>query len=514
MLGCSGQANQSNESTEPVISSDGILVCSQVASSTPGAPPLTEWYSVTAMNNKLRHFPEFAATTGLDSVSNCAEARQLYARYVEYSNVVPRFDDDEPLEMPPLKRFLPPLATRNMPAEIVAADDRADEEVEKLDRGHADLLLPVVRIANLTESCSGTFISRNYIATAGHCLDVASVAGKDPYDFQLGVDDESAALLARFRRYDITWATTNGAAKKPITFKNVMQYKDPRYLGFQPPTPAGDPPDPTHETTYLINFDFALLWVYDANDNKLPNNVPDFLDNTFPFIRLSLRHQTDNVTSTAWGWGPREPTNSSNPDNNILHRGDLTNYALAPVDQPVKRYDTNGNLKDVVAQRIDGRVPTAPAVADVFLCHGDSGGPITDRYNIVGPNGDIAARFVEVAELERGKTKTPDCDRVQGDPVAWIRTDGERQFIANTVKLWNYFPCNAKKSADAGSEPDYLECWGQACKETADCPQGTGCVHPGSQLKECGDACQSAGEAFDGCNCIYGQCLPPSSDGG
>ncbi|MET0793899.1 MAG: hypothetical protein ABW061_20435 [Polyangiaceae bacterium] len=85
-------------------SSDGIIVCG------PGDPnsiePSAESYSLDAINNKLRNYPDFAGATGIHCVDECAKARAFMRALMSYSEPHPGFDADEPLG--PAAPQLPP----------------------------------------------------------------------------------------------------------------------------------------------------------------------------------------------------------------------------------------------------------------------------------------------------------------------------------------------------------------------------------------------------------------------
>jgi hypothetical protein len=408
------------------------------------------------MNNKLRHFPDFAATTGLESVNDCEQARLFYSRYRDYDALHPHFDQEEPIEADDV-RDLPPRETRDRPA-----------EVQKLANGVGDLLAPVVKlINNAGGQCTATFIARNFMITAAHCMDVTS-------GFTPGTDPVSKAKLDRWRPYTVTWAGSNGAAKRTVVFFNVRQYVDPRYVGWS-------------QANYVENFDSAILYVYDEDDNLLPNGDPSLGANLFPYLRTSLKISIDNSSAQAWGWGT--------PDSSSLYRGILSGY----------------NLTSVIGTTalITGKFPGGSGPQ---MCHGDSGGPITDRYDIPDPDTGVAVpRYIEVGSFASITNPTSaTCQMTTGGSVTWVRLDEEAEFFGKKVNLWYYFPCSKKKSASAGTLPDYMECWAKPCKKTEECAFDEVCAHPGSELSGCQE-CGSSGS----CDCMYGQCLkraPPDKD--
>jgi hypothetical protein len=59
-----------------------------------------EVYMLAAINNHLRHYPEFAAAIGLSCVKDCAAARAYAKAYAEYARQHPGFDFNEPADEP------------------------------------------------------------------------------------------------------------------------------------------------------------------------------------------------------------------------------------------------------------------------------------------------------------------------------------------------------------------------------------------------------------------------------
>jgi hypothetical protein len=58
-----------------------------------------EHYILSAINNKLRHFPEFTKAIGIYCVHDCETARRFWKAYGAYSATHPGFDDKQPLDM-------------------------------------------------------------------------------------------------------------------------------------------------------------------------------------------------------------------------------------------------------------------------------------------------------------------------------------------------------------------------------------------------------------------------------
>jgi len=91
-------------------SSDGTILCSR---GIPGSvEPSAEWYALTAINNVIRNYPEFAAATGIHCVKDCAGARAFTKALAKYSEAHPGFNADEPLGPSPPEPPLPPSLRR------------------------------------------------------------------------------------------------------------------------------------------------------------------------------------------------------------------------------------------------------------------------------------------------------------------------------------------------------------------------------------------------------------------
>jgi hypothetical protein len=62
-------------------------------------PGLPETYVLSAINNKLRQFPEFTKAIGIYCVRDCETARRFMKAYSNYSSAHPGFDRNQPLDM-------------------------------------------------------------------------------------------------------------------------------------------------------------------------------------------------------------------------------------------------------------------------------------------------------------------------------------------------------------------------------------------------------------------------------
>jgi V8-like Glu-specific endopeptidase len=542
-----GKSEPTAAETSEVISADGILFC-PVEGTTPDP-----WFSVTAMNNKLRNYPEFARASGLTEVKSCADAWAFSKKYGEYQVASPYFDLDEPFEDP---NYPEPEAPSLTEEDIRAAEGTGP----KIRNGSGDQLSPVVRLyinkndnkGELYHYCTGTFIARNWIITAAHCMQA-----KPGYDF--GTSDPSKYALNGYYPYNIEFYGPQGKLVRRQRFSIVRQYMDPRYTGNVPGNP------------YKAH-DFALLYVDKQFDGWLPNTDPasTSTSSTFPFMRVSMADHIFNVSgATFWGAGLIDhDTLVTSPT------GEVTQVATEAgvADSRLRRgsllpYQTSFGLKPEPEQfttylNPDGTWGSAPAPRSIYgkifydayanasaaeTCHGDSGGPLIEPWVIKDPSGNSVTAYVEVGvlsehifaldtpcatdaacssispvarcamSLHRCFDLAKECQDKPGDGAGWTPTTYEREFIQAIIPKWykSNFRCTVGSRVDANSggntADDYLQCWGKPCLRTAPldandkdaCSATETCYRPGSELAKNCLAC-----AGGGCGCYYGQCLP------
>lgn len=457
--GSNDSAPQNKRAPEPsseAISADGILVCPLE-----GTSP-DPWISVTAMNNKLRHYPEFARASGLTEVKSCADGWAFWKQYDKYRETYPYFDVNEPYEPPPFVDREEPTPTE---AELRAAQG----EGPKIKNGTGAKLSPVVRFyfdkndnkGPLYHYCTGTFIGRNWILTAAHCLQTKKGWHKG--------DDPDGAAPNGYYTINVQYYGANGKLLPTGEFNNTRQYAytqqimDPWYTGLRPGNP------------YHAH-DAALLYISKNFDGMLPNMDPALGTNSFPLMRVSATdHLVDVANATFWGAGLLDDATSNvagsggsggssgsgssgsggrggtsgsgsggiaGTDRLIYREASETEArlrygSLAPYQasfglepepaQPPTAFD--GSLGDANVDRtLYGRLfysdyPSTPAS---YTCLGDSGGPLVELWLIKDLGGTQLTGYVTAGILSQhvfknqapcmsdsdcaGKSPLPHCD--------------------------------------------------------------------------------------------------------
>jgi len=413
LLGCSS-------GSEPTAAESEALVCgTRTAITVDGeAVQVPAWVNARGINAKLRFYPGLAGLLGRDRIETCDDARAYEAAYEQYASQYPGFDDDEPYETRPV----PPLP----------ADARPNTQSEKIAFGDIGPFSPVVnlytKIKGKYYSCTGTFIAKNWIMTAAHCMNIGEKAQIQPDN--------------AYYTWWVVWGDANGHQGKTQEFPYVLQVVHPSYSGT-----FGD--DSTPAGTGAIGRDFALLYFDGIYDGDLPaSNQPD-LD----FMRLSDAGSASS-SARAWGWG------APNPPARV---GDLLRSApvsgFAPVF-PSQNDDT----------ALIGQTPSTPPL----MCRGDSGGPLVDKYFVTDPANSNQTIEVPaaVATLSGGTflTKTSVCLDSPGGLVIWGRTDKNFRFLRRVMQERFYGPdfyCNFR--TDVVSAVRLASCWLKPCRVDADC---------------------------------------------
>jgi hypothetical protein len=383
-----------------------------------------ERYIRSAIDRKLRLYPELAATLGFDHVSSCEEGRAFMQGLADYAAVHPGFDDDEPYEAPEHTDPGP------------NPGPRGKLELPKLLSATATFNYPVVRIANNRNStCTGFFIAKNWVVTSAHCLayqgtnsNVKSQPLRGYYPFRLDrPSDGSGALPPVGKIYEV--------AKLDGTF---LQYPHPNWFGWSPTQAADLAP---------VN-DIGLLYIDGWEwDIKLPPNPANSA------MRISATTPNTTTTLTQFGWGPGTWTKSTN--------------AVGPTDT-LRR----GNFipTSISIQTLRWTVPST----GMRPCIGDSGGPAARLATING-----VSQWIAVGALGGNTTDTSGekCAETT-ESIGWPRMDDFRvvDFINDTLQIWNgaLFKCGEYSLTGTGPA-EYRRCWGTPCSSNSDCQTNQNC---------------------------------------
>jgi V8-like Glu-specific endopeptidase len=410
-----------------------------------------EVYMLSAMNNKLRHYPELGAFIGLDSIVSCEDARRFMTGHAAYLADHPDFDADQPLGAMAPPPEPPP-------------ESEHDVETRKILNSETSNINTVVRITfekadGSPASCSGTFIAKNWILTAAHCVSVAAVDAC----VRAGIPVEVGQCNPEWFVYN-QWTIQHGAFTIPKAW--ALAYVHPDWLGRNPAMNSDFVTLTPEQRLQTARADLALLYVGD--DRRLPPRVEE--DGA---MRLSLSNPQAAWDFTFYGWGlPTDTLRQSIP-------GDI-HYT-------------------VFSDTIRGEALSTTSSA---TCRGDSGGPLTRVLNVQTRTGTRPVRaLVGVASIGLGG----DCLSVpEGFPMTWARIDTQLAFIEESLRFWNgpRFECEERSATDDVFD-EIAECWGSPCTQDADCgARPAFCSRPGRNFS----SCTTCGDSS--CGCIVGQCLP------
>ena len=501
-FGCSSSPDA--EVSPVAAAARSAIVCTGSASDEP------EIYMLGAMNAKLRHYPEFASAIGTRSVADCDGARTFVRRYAEYSAAHLDFDIDEPREY---ASVAPPEPPPGPPSDI---------KMEKILNGPFTANNPVVQLSISAKelglpngrSCSGTFIAKNWIATAAHCIVRLAVsdcvkAGKQATDA-----DCPNPQFDRWAPWTITFAGPTGTNQDAATYHlegiQALSHIDPLWMGTILDANVVLHPDggflPGGQDALFqldLDRDFALLEVQD--DRSLPRN-PDLDGAKRVLLPSANLNNSWNMNYAGWGRpggglraasvtpGPIPP----NPPPTVLQTASVTSRSinvifLQPNSQPT--------------------------------CRGDSGGPMFHNVEVSEPGSTQGGVNVLIGVLSGGNGSRglppsgPDvCGAVNINGIEfWPRVDLEFEFIERTIgrSLGDKdFEC--RHFVTPGAE-DYAKCWGKTCDIDCDCddPLTEYCRNSGAALDLEGKPCPTCGAPDAKCGrsplnpngCVKGQCV-------
>jgi hypothetical protein len=460
--GCGPADTLSAPAPEAEVAESNVIACNADAS-----PEDREVYVLSAIRKKLRDYPDLALEWANPAPASCDEARAFRASYEQYSNDHPGFDADQPLGPPPEPLGEPDGSLPQL-------------EIDKIQNGQTPLpelgaypRSSVVRLTALAGpnsvplgTCTGTFIAKNWIVTAAHCLSITRAQS-------IPSQNVVAGDLYGYARWKIDWADANGnpvgLATVAAIDEDILQHPDPRYTGI-----------PTE-----FRFDFALLYL---NHQRYDRILPTRTD-VGAAMRIAREAPTSSQAFFIAGYGT---TVAGAPENlRVLRSG-----AIGPV-----------TFSDELILRSPGPNP------EPTVCPGDSGGPLYTVENI-----PAVALPPEVVPSPPAPTRVPILQGVAknilrgasdrcagaGDTERWIPVYPERLFIEERMALWQngpLFECRPGRPSGASSDT-IAECWGQPCVTAKNCGSQY-CSKPGTDFRT-SECALCSGD----CSCVIGQCLP------
>jgi hypothetical protein len=496
-----------------------------------------EYYVLSAMNRILRYAPEFAAGIGLTSVRTCDEARAFYGAYQRYSALHPYFDRDIPFEpiSVPQRAFDPP------PDEVQAA------AVQKIFGGFpagpsaSSPLFPVVSISFVTkapsngnpllfadnnpaheacpanstcaERCSGTFIARNWILTAAHCIaKIALLKGKDKApDYLTDYDGVNGSPAG----WQIDWPDANGLVSSSSTPGGVRTISGVRAWAMAHPKHVGVAVPQGVDFYDLVGqghfdginnmgWDVALLWIQPPTyDGHLAS---DASKSAWPLQFESM--DRPNLMSgwsllTMYGYGPVTDNNTERPQLRSAH----PDSPVAPLTDSALVVNLSADVTNMTGFGA--------------LCEGDSGGPLTRTATVFDAAGNLVTRtiIIGVNQLAGRSNNEMTCGHLAGNHQQWSRVDAATPWILfsmqSTQNHGSAFTLRTMPDQNTNSPQSFAEYWGKPCRTDCDCLSNQYCENPTndqssvwarSKKPASCDDCVAAGSA--GCGCMVGQCLP------
>jgi hypothetical protein len=331
--GCGSHATQGQPA--PPVSSDAIICGWEPVTTDSGTDLEPEFYVLSAMNNKLKHYPALAKEASLSSVSDCATARIMYTAYAAYQQAHPGFDRYEPIEVLPAPPPRPPRQPSVSSVQKIyngTAVTGSDVNAQPIVLIQYNTNIPVTTVLCNTIPaecitndagalvvrpqvyCTGTFISRNWILTAAHCLFKSGASLPFDDQFTSGSDggENIPPQWERWYPWTVSWPNADGNATVGLASRvltaDALQIPDPRYIGVMDYTQVEAP------SATSTPFDSALIYLPpDDNDGNLPPDPTTSamaLSQVIPDSTTSLQ-AFGSVRSANGQARPRSPRNGA-----------------------------------------------------------------------------------------------------------------------------------------------------------------------------------------------------------
>ena len=444
------------------------IVCGYI--DTGASVPEPELYMLSAINHKLDAYPGLAVAVGLDTVSNCDDARRYVEAYTAYALDNPGFAAEE--QGVPLPEGEPEPSHSGPPEtqiqKIANGTNAADDPIVRLEfpiwpqtddqkrsqpgdaswgtdaAGNVD---PESDPRGKTVTCTGTFINRNWIVTAAHCLSYAAVNG---CIFRGLTRAQCQPDWAQWGQWTIRGAR-NGTG---YVMRNVEArgYVHSKWYGTTwSQNPAFCPPKSACYSRALgATHDLALLYVPTDQDDRLAANLEEN-----GAKRLSIIDPDPSWSLTFAGWGDPVQTD---PQGNAV--------AVLRASNPSSSFSV---IKpDMVNAVLTATIstPTAP-----YPCPGDSGGPLMRTGLQMATNaGTKTGLEAVVGVMSHGYSL---CAPLDDQPFFWtlVSSPGNLGFIEDTMRRWPPYdnlvcpkrPVNGDPIPPAGPPASVEECWGTPC---------------------------------------------------